>query len=270
VHFWSDLRYARRNLGRNPGFAAMVILILGLGIGANVTMLRIVDGILLEPLPSRDPNGPAIEVIGVAGDVRGVNLQKRPNPTVYVPYWQRDRPGMSLVVRTAIAPAAIENAVRAEVRRLDPELPVPQFRSMNDIVSASVAQRRFQLTLILLFAGIALALASLGTYGVVSYSVGQRRSELAIRMALGASASEVHTLVLRQGLAPVLCGLAAGLLGAMAAGRVLAGLLFAVSAADPLTMFVVAAVLLSVSAAACYIPAFRATRNDPLVALRYE
>jgi predicted permease len=217
-----------------------------------------------------DPSAPALEVIGVAGDVPAGSLQKHPNPTVYVPYWQRDRSLMSLIVRTSMDPASIAGAVRAEIRRLDPEMPVPQFRSMDEIVSASVAQRRFQLTLVLLFAAIALGLASLGIYGVVSYSVAQRRGELGIRMALGATGSDLRSLVLRQGLAPVVIGLAAGLAGALAIGRVLSGLLFGVSSTDPLTMAVVAAVLLAVGAAACYVPALRATRSDPLVALRYE
>jgi predicted permease len=217
-----------------------------------------------------DPSAPALEVIGVAGDVHAGSLQKQPNPTVYVPYWQRDRSLMSLVVRTSMDSAAVAGAVRAEIRRLDPEMPVPQFLSMDEIVSASVAQRRFQLTLVLLFAAIALGLASLGIYGVVSYSVAQRRGEMGIRMALGATGSDLRGLVLRQGLAPVVIGLAAGLAGALAIGRVLGGLLFGVSSTDPLTMSVVAAVLLAVGAAACYVPALRATRSDPLVALRYE
>jgi putative ABC transport system permease protein len=217
-----------------------------------------------------DPSAPSIEVIGVAGDVSAGSLQKQPNPTVYVPYWQRGQRQWSLTVRTPMDPTSIAGAMRAEIRRLDPELPLPRFRSMDEIVSASVAQRRFQLTLVLLFAAIALGLASLGIYGVVSYSVAQRRGELGIRMALGATGSDLRGLVLRQGLAPVVIGLAAGLAGALALGRVLGGLLFGVSSTDPLTMSVVAAVLLIVAAAACYIPALRATQSDPLVALRYE
>jgi len=217
-----------------------------------------------------DPSAPALEVIGVAGDVSAGSLQKQPNPTVYVPYWQRSQRQWSLTVRTSMDPASIAGAIRAEIRRLDPELPLPRFRSMDEIVSASIAQRRFQLTLVLLFAAIALGLASLGIYGVVSYSVAQRRGEMGIRMALGATGSDLRALVLRQGLTPVVIGLATGLAGALAAGRVLSGLLFGVSSTDPLTMSVVAAVLLIVAAAACYVPALRATRSDPLVALRYE
>jgi predicted permease len=218
-----------------------------------------------------DPSAPALEVIGVAGDVSAGGLQKQANPTVYLPYWQRfDQRRCTLIVRTSMEPSAIASAVRAEIRRLDPEIPVPQFQTMGEIVSASVAQRRFQLTLVMLFAAIALGLASLGIYGVVSYSVAQRRNEMGIRMALGASGSDLRSLVLKQGLAPVVIGLVAGLAGALALGRVLSGLLFGVSASDPLTMGTVAAVLLIVAAMACYVPALRATRSDPLVALRYE
>ncbi len=141
---------------------------------------------------------------------------------------------------------------------------------MDEIVSASVSARRFQLSLVLLFAGIALALASLGIYGVVSYSVAQRRGEMGIRMALGATSGDLRSLVLRQGLSPVMIGLVCGLASALAAGRVLSGMLFGVSAADPMTMGVVAMVLIIVAAAACYVPARRAMKSDPLVALRYE
>lgn len=190
--------------------------------------------------------------------------------TVYLPYWQRNQSSYSLAIRTAMAPEQMAGAIRAELRKLDPEMPVPAFRTMREIVSASVAQRQFQLTLVLLFAGIALVLASLGIYGVVSYSVEQRREEMGIRMALGATASGLRAMVLRQGLMPVAVGLAVGIAGVVAIGRVLQGLLFGVSATDPLTISIVAAVLLVVSAAACYIPAMRVTRADPLVALRYE
>ena len=213
-----------------------------------------------------DPNNPLIDVIGVVGDVRK-GLQKPPGPTVYIPYWRRGREDMALVVRTAIDPAAIATAVRREIQKLDAALPVPQFQTMQQMVSQSVAERRFQLTLVLLFAGVALALASLGIYGVVSYSVAQRRGEMGIRMALGATPSDLRALVLRQGLAPVLAGLACGLAGAIAVGRVLRGLLFGVTLADPLTLVAVSAVLLVVATAACYVPAFRATRANLLEVL---
>ena len=217
-----------------------------------------------------DFEAPLLEVIGVAGGVRGSSLQQAPPLTVYIPYWQRNQGQFSLAVRTAMDAVQISSAVRAEIRKLDPEMPVPAFRTMRQIVSASVAQREFQLTLVLLFAGVGLLLACLGIYGVVAYSVEQRRGEMAIRMALGATGAGLRTMVLRQGLAPVVAGLAIGVAGAIAMGRLLQGMLFGVSIADPLTIASVAGVLLIVAGAACYVPAMRATRADPLGALRYE
>ena len=215
-------------------------------------------------------DSPLMEVVGVAADVRADSLQKKPPLTVYLPYWQRDQVNMSLAIRTAVDPSSISGAVRTEFRKLDTELPFPRFRTMREIVSASVAQRKFQLTLVMLFAGIGLVLASLGIYGVVSYSVQQRRGEMGIRMALGATASDLRSQVLRQGLLPVAIGLAAGIAGALGIGRLLSGLLFGVGFADPLTIVCVSVLLLLVAAAACYVPALRVTRADPLTALRYE
>jgi len=216
------------------------------------------------------PDQPPIEVVGIAGDVHGVSLQKAPNPTVYLPYWQRDRADLSLVVRTAMDPLSIATAIRGAIHGLDPELPVPRALALDQVVDASVRQRRFQLSLVLLFAAAALLLAVVGVYGVVSHSVTQRTGEIGIRMALGASRSDVWRMVVRHGLAPVAGGLVAGLVGALAAGRLVSGMLFGVRAADPLTFAAVAFTLLSAALAACAIPALRGTRVDPMVALRYE
>ena len=213
---------------------------------------------------------PLLEVVGVVADVRSNGLQKAPTLTVYQPYWQQDRRDMALEVRTAMDPGSISGAVRAIIRSLDGDLPVPEFQSMQQIVSTSVAERHFQLMLVLLFAGIALVLACLGIYGVVSYSVAQRKNEMGIRIALGATTSNLRGLIVRQGLTPVAIGLAAGIAGALAVGRILSGLLFGVSFADPLTLGVVASLLLMVAASACYVPARSATRTDPLAALRCE
>ncbi len=217
-----------------------------------------------------DETSPLLEVVGIAADVRSHTLQKSVQLTVYLPYWQRDQRDMSLVVRTAVDPASLSQAVRGEIRKLDSELPVPRLRTMREIVSASVEQRRFQLILVMMFSGIGLVLASLGIYGVVSYSVQQRRGEMGIRMALGATSSNLRSQVVRQGLTPVAIGLAAGIAAALTLGKLLSGMLFGVSFADPLTIFCVSAVLLSVAAIACYVPALRVTRADPLTALRYE
>ncbi|MGA3205119.1 MAG: FtsX-like permease family protein, partial [Bryobacteraceae bacterium] len=217
-----------------------------------------------------EDNAPMMEIIGIAGDVRGNGLQKAPQQVLYIPYWYRGNRSTALVIRTGMDPASIAAGVRTAVHQLDPELPVPPFKKMQDIVSASVAERRFQLTLVLAFAGIALVLACLGIFGVVSYTVAQRRGEMGIRLALGATAGELRTMVVRQGLAPVLIGLACGIAAALTMARVLEGLLFGVKATDPWTLLAVSAVLIGVAAAACYIPAMRASRADPLSALRYE
>jgi predicted permease len=210
-----------------------------------------------------------IEVVGVVGDVRS-SLQKNPNMTVYVPFWQRDRSGFALHVRTSGDPLSIAHAVRAEIRRLDSGLVVGQFLTLDSIVDASVAQRRFQLLLVMVFACAALLLAAIGVYGVVSQSVTQRTNEIGIRLALGATRHDVWRLVARHGLTPVLGGLCAGLAGAAVATRLVSGFLFGVKAIDPLTFAAVSLVLLAAAATACAFPALRATRVDPLIALRYE
>ena len=217
-----------------------------------------------------DEGSPLAEVVGVAGDVRGVRLDEVPNPTVYLPYWQRDRRDMIIAVRTALEPAAMASGVRDTIRKLDPELPVRAFRTMEQVLIAELSPRRFQLTLVLLFAATALLLASIGIYGVVSYSVAQRRAEMGIRMALGATASDVKWLVMRQGMGPVVAGWAAGLVGALAVGRIVRSLLFDTGTSDLATLASVSAVVLLVALAACYLPSRRATRIDPMVALRYQ
>jgi putative ABC transport system permease protein len=213
---------------------------------------------------------PLIEVIGIAGDVRAVSLNKSPAATVYLPYWQRNYGQASLAVRTAMDPLAASSEIRAAIHAVDPELPVPAFRTMDEIVAESVAQRRFQMTLILLFGLTALLLASLGIYGVVSYSVAQRTNEMGIRMALGASKDGIRSLVLRQSLPPVALGLAGGVIASLALTRVLSSLLFGVSAGDPITIVSVSALLATIAIVAAYIPARRATEVDPITALRYE
>jgi predicted permease len=215
-------------------------------------------------------NGPWIEVLGVVGDIHGVSLSRAPSDTVYVPYWQRTYGAVSLVVRTAMTVSAAAPMLRAAIHEVDSEVPVPAIRTMDELVDASVAQRRFQMKLVLLFAVAALLLASLGIYGVVSYSVGQRTSEMGIRMALGAQPARIRALVLRQGLSPVAAGLAAGVAGAFMLGRLLGNLLFGVRAGDPATIGGVVGLLIAVAAVATYIPARRATRVDPAIALRDE
>ena len=243
--------------------------------------VALVSALAAERLwPGQDPVGkrmqmggddsPLMQVVGVVGDVRGISLDKPPTMTVYVPYWQRFQAQALLAVRTPRDPAAIASELRTALRRVDPELPVPAFRTMQEIVAVSVAERRFQMDLVLLFGLVAALLASLGIYGVISYSVAQRTGELGIRMALGALPSGIRWLVLRQCLGPVAGGLACGLIASGIAGRLLNSLLFGVSAVDPLTMGAVVVTLSGVAAAAGYVPARRATRVDPVTALRED
>jgi putative ABC transport system permease protein len=210
------------------------------------------------------------EVVGVVGDVHGVTLQKAPNPTAYLPYWQQNQHNVDLVVRTAMDPSAIIPSVRSDIQAIDREMPIPRFQTVDQLVDASVSQGRFQLNLVLLFAAAALLAAAVGVYGVVSQTVAQRTNEIGIRMALGASSGSLWRMVLRQGLTPVGAGLVVGLAGSLAAGRLVQGLLFGVRASDPFILAAVAAVLCASAVAACWLPARRSTRVDPLVALRYE
>ena len=214
---------------------------------------------------------PFVEVVGVVGDVHGVSLSRPPSLTVYVPYWRSlSSADLSLVVKTAGDPRGAAGSLRAVIRRLDPDLPVPSPRTMQAVVDDSVAQRRFQMNLVLLFAAVATLLASLGIYGVVAYSVGQRTNEMGIRLALGAPAGQIARMVLSEGLGPVAAGLAVGVLASLALGRVLGSLLFGVGAGDPVTIGGVVALLGAVALIATYLPARRATRVDPVSALRCE
>ena len=217
---------------------------------------------------------PLTEIIGVVADVRTVALDEPPLLMVYLPAGPASRnwsgAHASLVVRAAIDPAALGAVVRGAIRSMDSGVPILHLRPMSEIVSESVGVRRFQMGLASLFATFALLLAALGIYGVVGYSVARRRQELGIRMALGARGSDLRNLVLLQGMWPVVVGWASGVLAALVAGRVIRGLLFGVSAQDPLTIAGVTLVVLVTAALACYIPARRAMKVDPMVALRYE
>ena len=215
---------------------------------------------------------PLVEVVGVVGNVRGVSLIERPTLHVYLPYWQSEASlysdQVSLVLRTATTMPEAFSAIRLAVREIDPELPVPAFRTMEETVDESVALRRFQMNLVLLVAAAAMLLASLGIYGVVSHGVAKRTNEIGIRMALGAQAGDVQRLVFGQSGWPVAAGVAAGLIASMPFSRLLRSLLFGIGPTDGLTMWAAAALLGTAAAAAMYLPARRATRVDPLLALR--
>ncbi|HEV2351266.1 MAG TPA: ABC transporter permease [Terriglobia bacterium] len=219
-----------------------------------------------------------LEVVGVAGDVRS-SLNEPAPPTFFVPMSQMDFEGdrlfqgwfpTSILVRTEVTPLALSHPVESAISGADPNIPMGHTRSMDEVLALSLAFNRFLMTLMSVFAGLALALASVGVYGVIAYSVEQRRHEIGIRMALGASRRNVLGLILRQGLVLSLIGTAAGLSGALALARVMRSMLFGVQPTDPATYAVVALLLTGVALLASYLPARRATKVDPMVALRYE
>ena len=215
-------------------------------------------------------NNTLVEIVGIAPDIRSTSLDKDPVLMLYIPYWQRPRLTASLLVRTHMDPRAIATALRHAVWETDSEVPVPEMKTMREVLSDSVAQRKFQMLLVMVFAASALALAGLGTYGVVSYSVARRRTEMGIRLALGADGAALRRMVLREGMMPVALGLIAGIAAALAVGQLLQSLLFQVSSRDPFTITAVVLVLSMVALLACAVPARRATRVDPMVALRTE
>ena len=217
-----------------------------------------------------DVSGPLITVVGVVEDVRPGAVDRESPPLIYRPYDQWVRGPMTLVVRTAREPAEFIPAARAAIRKMDPNLPIPEIRTLKEIVSASVAERRFQMILTSLFGLVALLLGAVGIYGVVSYSVACRTRDIGLHIALGAMRSDVMRWVFAKGMQPVLIGLLAGLAGAIAIARAARSLLFGITPSDPLSLGAVVAVLLLASGLACYLPARRAAALDPITALRHE
>ncbi len=223
----------------------------------------------------RPSDAPWWTVIGVVGDMRQVSLDAPPEPEIYTPataavpnggfFWPRH-----LIVRTTTDPLSLESAVRAAIWRVDAEQPVSTLRTMDQIFDTQLANRDTQLTLVGAFAVLALVLAAAGLYGVLSYTVAQRTSEIGIRMALGAERGIVVRAIVRGALALACLGLAAGVAGALALTRLLQSFLFGVSTTDPLTFIAAAALLLLVTVAAAWVPALRAANVDPMVALREE
>jgi putative ABC transport system permease protein len=209
-------------------------------------------------------------VIGVIRDARRAEVTRAIRPEVYFSTLQNVSRTQTLFVRTAGDAETIVPAVRREVQAIDPELPLFRVTTLEREVGQTLAQPRFQAVLLAVFALIALLLAALGIYGVTSHAVGQRTQEVGIRMAMGAARHDVLRLVVLQHLRPALIGLAIGLAGAVALSRFLDSLLFGVGATDPATFAAVACMLLIVAALACLIPARRATRVDPVIALRND
>jgi len=230
--------------------------------------------------PNEDPLGKRIrswrdenklrEIVGVVRDVKYGGLDDDPSSLVYIPHRQDSWGSLTMVVRTTGDPAAATNAVRQAFRAADKETPISNVQTLQKVLADSTARQRFGAWLLGLFAALALGLAGVGIYGVMSYSVAQRTQEIGVRMALGAGTADVLRLVLWRGLALTLPGVAIGLTAALALTRLMQSLLFGVSAADPLTFVVIASLLTVVALLACWIPARRATKVDPMVALRCE
>jgi ABC-type antimicrobial peptide transport system permease subunit len=214
-----------------------------------------------------------ITIVGVAGDVHSFGLTQPDQPAVYVPYTQEHswwRTWMVFALRSDLPASQLEKSVREAVARVDKNIAVADVLPMDERMDHASANRRFQLLLFGLFAVIALILAAVGTYGVVSYLVSQRTREIGVRIAVGAQRSDVLGLVLREGMLQVGIGMAVGIAVSLALSRVLSSLLFQTHPADPLTYIAVSIVLAAVALLASYIPARRATKVDPMVALRYE
>lgn len=260
----------------------------------ETTPVAIIDDMMAERFwPDGDPIGKRIafefkgtsvedsqplwrEVVGVVGHVRHYDMERRVRVGLYTPlrqlplWMQERRPTMGLAVRTSGDPAQMTAAIRNEVRALDRDLPVFNVNTMEEIVSRAVAQRRLSTWLLGIFAAVAILLTVVGIYGVIAYSVAQRTHEIGVRMALGAQVGDVLGMILKQGAFLILIGVLVGLAAAFLLSRLMASLLFGVSASDPATFVAVPVLLVGVALVACYIPARRATKVDPLVALRYE
>jgi putative ABC transport system permease protein len=229
--------------------------------------------------PNEDPVGKRFtvgfeekprEVVGVVGSIKQTTLAAEARPAMYLPHPQARSSRLTLLVRTHGEPLEIVGAVREQVRAIDKDVPVTHVQTMSQVFDASVAQQRFSMLIVGLFAGLALILSTVGIYGVMAYSVAQRSHEIGVRMALGAQTAQVLKLILKDGMKLAVVGVVMGLAGAFALTRLLTTLLFGVKPNDGMTLVVVSLGLLFVAFVACYLPARRATKVDPLVALRYE
>jgi putative ABC transport system permease protein len=223
---------------------------------------RIIVPMSEKPMPT--------EIVGIVGDVKYESLVDEAKPAVYLPHPELTYPFMTLVIRTAGDPTETVPALQRELRAIDPDQPVSDVRTMSQVMADTVSRARFNTLLLGLFAGLATLLAAVGIFGVMNYSVTLRTHEIGIRVALGAQQGRVLMLILKQGLLLTLIGIGIGLAGALALTRVMSGLLFGVDATDPATFVVIALLLAVVSLITCYIPARRATKVDPMIALRYE
>jgi putative ABC transport system permease protein len=223
-------------------------------------------------IPGANRLGPPMEwrIVGVSRDIRNDSVRRESSPEIDVPFWQSPWPSARIEVRTSGDPASVANSLSIAVQSMETDLAMYQVRTMDQIVGESLAGDRFAASLFAAFAAVALILAAIGIYGVMSFAVAQRTHEIGLRMALGAAQGQVLEMVLREGMLLAGGGLLLGLTGAYAVGRTMKSVLYGISAIDPLAIGVVAAILVLSAALACYLPARRATRVDPLVALRHE
>ena len=224
---------------------------------------RVKQGWPEDPLPWR-------EIVGVVNDVKVSGLQGDPRLQAYLPAGQRGQSGGAFVARTSGDPRLVARALEAAVHEIDPNLPIFDIRTMDEVIGAGIGNQRLTMVLLMGFAALALLMAAIGVFGVTSYSVSQRTHELGVRMALGANPSSVLALVVRQEMGACLIGIVAGVIGAVVLSSLLDSLLFGVAPRDTMTLSAAAGVLLVVTAIACLIPARRATRVDPVTALRLE
>jgi putative ABC transport system permease protein len=246
--------------------------------GRDAPSVILIDETLAHQFfPNEDPIGRRMrlwgefrEVVGIVGQVHHYGLEKQPEPTIYAPYEQMTDKAMALAVRTTMDTQAMVKAVKQAIWSVDPGQPVFQIRSMDDYLSLAGTASRISTVLLLVFAGISMLLAALGIHGVVSYGVAQRTREFGLRMALGSTPGQLKALVVRSGIRTALIGLLAGMAGAAALGSTLRVLLYGVAPLDPAVMAAVAGLLLTVALIANYVPARRATRIDPMVALHQE
>jgi putative ABC transport system permease protein len=229
--------------------------------------------------PDQDPLGKQVKfvedgstaiVVGVVGDAKHYWLEDQPKPQMYGSYTQQPGYFATVVIRTTVEPLALTESVRQAVWKVDADQPMWKIRTVEFLVDRSVANRKFLMALMGIFASLALVLTMIGLYGVISYLVNQRTQEIGIRMALGAQMGDILRLVLKQGMLLVLLGVGLGLAASWMLTRLMVRLLYEVSATDPLTFVTISSLLIVVAFLACYLPARRATKVDPLVALRYE
>jgi putative ABC transport system permease protein len=228
--------------------------------------------------PDEDPIGkrmgvgsePLRTVVGIVGDVRQAGLETEPRAEFFYPFFQIDIGSGTFVVRTGGDPKSTIASVRSELQAVDKDQPLFRISTMDEVLARSVAPRRLNMLLLGIFAGVALVLAAVGLYGVMSYSVTQRTREIGIRMALGAARGDVMKLVVGQGMILAVVGVAVGLVASFFLTRLMSSLLYGVSATDPLTFTMISLVLIVVALGASFVPARRATKVDPMVALRYE